>query len=140
VKSLHTLLKVAQRKLDELGVEAAKIGTEIAELRQREDNVRARERQEIATSAANTMFASMLPAYRLKIKWQIDQILYEIDGREKLLAEVRARMQDAYIEKSKFEQLIEQQNVREAAERAAKEQAMLDEVAINRAGGQKQGV
>ena len=43
MKSLHTLLKVAQRKLDELGVEAARIGQEVSELESREASVRARE-------------------------------------------------------------------------------------------------
>jgi hypothetical protein len=42
----------------------------------------------------------------------------------------------AYVEKSKFEQLIEQGRIRETEARAALEQAQLDEVAINRAGGQ----
>ena len=37
---------------------------------------------------------------------------------------------------AKFEQLIDQAEARAAAERAAREQAQLDEVAINRAGGQ----
>jgi len=41
----------------------------------------------------------------------------------------------AYVEKSKFEQLIEQGRIRETEARAALEQAQLDEVAINRAGG-----
>ena len=56
-------------------------------------------------------------------------------AKEAQLAEIRERLSAAYIEKSKFEQLIEQTRVREDAERLAREQAMLDEVATNRAGG-----
>ncbi|MEQ1782827.1 MAG: hypothetical protein ABMA14_15790 [Hyphomonadaceae bacterium] len=136
MKSLHTLVKVAQRKLDELGVEAARIAQEVSELEAREASVRAREAVELANAAGNAMFASMLPAYRLRVKWQIDEIRTQAAAKEASLAEVRKRLSDAYIEKSKFEQLIEQGRIRDANERAAIEQAQLDEVAINRAGGQ----
>ena len=136
MKSLHTLLKVAQRRLDELGVEAARIGQEVSELQAREASVRAREAAELANAARDATFASMLPAYRLRVKWQIDEIRAQASAKEASLAEVRERLADAYIEKSKFEQLIEQGRIRETSARATIEQAQLDEVAINRAGGQ----
>ena len=134
MKSLQTLLKVAQRKLDELGVEVARIGQEVNELNIREAAIRAREQAEIANAALDPTYASMLPAYRLRVKWQIDEVRTQITARSEALEDVRKRLSEAYIEKSKFEQLIEQTRVREDAERAAREQAQLDEVAINRAG------
>jgi flagellar export protein FliJ len=135
MKSLPTLLKIAQRKLDELGVEAARAGREVDELNQKALGIRAREQQEIATSAANPAYAAMLPAYRLRVRWQLDEIGVQLRAKETALAEIRERLSAAYIEKSKFEQLLEQMRTREDAERLAREQAMLDEVAINRAGG-----
>jgi flagellar export protein FliJ len=134
MKSLHTLLKVAQRRMDELGVEAAKVQQAIGELQEKQEAIRARERQEIAMAAGSSMFASMLPAYRLRMKWQIDEAQQQVLAHENVLSDIRVRLQEAYVEKSKFEQLIEQEAVRASADRAAKEQAMLDEVAINRAG------
>jgi flagellar export protein FliJ len=134
VKSLHTLLKIAQRKLDELGVEAARATTVLNEMNEKVAGIRAREQTEIATSMANPAYASMLPAYRLRVRWQIDEIGVQMRAKEAELAEIRERLSAAYIEKSKFEQLIEQLRVREDAERLAREQAMLDEVATNRAG------
>lgn len=134
MKSLHTLLKVAQRRMDELGVEAAKLQQEIDAIKGRQEALRERERREIAVAAGNSMFAAMLPAYRLRIKAEIEQGNRDIRAQDEKLSEVRGRLQEAYVEKSKFEQLIEQQRVRGDAERAAREQAMLDEVAINRAG------
>lgn len=136
MKSLHTLLKVAQRKLDELGVEAAKISTHISALEAQQAAVRAREQAEIANAGQDPAYAAMLPAYRLRVKWQVDELRAEADARGRELKEVRKRLSAAYIEKSKFEQLIEQAQTREDAERSAREQAQLDEVAINRAGGQ----
>ena len=136
MKSLQTLLKVAQRKLDELGVEAARIGQEVRELEAREASVRAREAAELVNAESNAMFASMLPAYRMRVKAQIAEIRAQASAKEVALKDVRKRLSDAYIEKSKFEQLIEQGRIRETNERAAIEQAQLDEVAINRAGGQ----
>ena len=64
MKSLATLLKVAQRRLDELGAEAGRIGTEIAALQERETSIRAREQAELANAARDPTFAAMLPAYR----------------------------------------------------------------------------
>ena len=134
MKSLHTLLKVAQRRMDELGVEAAKIQQQVDELRAKQAAILAREQQEIATAAGNSMFASMLPAYRLRVKWQVDEVLQQTKSLDNVLTGIREKLQEAYVEKSKFEQLIEQEATRQSAERAAREQAMLDEVAINRAG------
>ncbi len=135
MKSLHTLLKIAQRKLDELGVEAARATKDVDDLKQKIAGIRAREQSEIATSAANPAYAAMLPAYRLRVRWQVDEVGVQLRGKEAELGEIRQRLSTAYIEKSKFEQLIEQIRVRDDAERLAREQAMLDEVAINRAGG-----
>lgn len=134
MKSLHTLLKVAQRRMDELGVEAARIQQQVEELRARQADILAREQQEIATAAGDAMFASMLPAYRLRVKWQIDEVQQQRKALDNVLIGIREKLQEAYVEKSKFEQLIEQEAKRVSAERAANEQAMLDEVAINRAG------
>lgn len=134
MKSLHTLLKIAQRKLDELGIEAARATNVLSEMNEKVAGIRAREQAEIATSMANPAYAAMLPAYRLRVRLQIDEIGVQMRAKEAELAEIRERLSAAYIEKSKFEQLIEQLRVREDAERLAREQAMLDEVATNRAG------
>ncbi|MEQ1609805.1 MAG: flagellar FliJ family protein [Hyphomonadaceae bacterium] len=134
MKSLHTLLKVAQRRMDELGVEAAKIQQQMDELRAKQGAITAREKQEIAAAAGNSMFASILPAYRLRVKRQLDEVQQHVKSLDGALTGIRERLQEAYVEKSKFEQLIEQEGKRAAAERSAREQAMLDEVAINRAG------
>ncbi len=135
MKLLPTLLKIAQRKLDELGIEAARAGREVDELNQKVLGIRAREQQEIATSVANPAYAAMLPAYRLRVRWQLDEVGVQLRAKEAALADIRERLSAAYIEKSKFEQLLEQMRVRDDAERLAREQAMMDEVAINRAGG-----
>lgn len=134
MKSLRTLLKIAQRRMDELGVEAAKIQQDIDAIKSRQQTILEREKQEMALVAGNSMFASMLPAYRQRVKLQLNEAQQEIHVRDEMLADVRARLQEAYVEKSKFEQLIEQERIRTDAERAAREQAVLDELAINRAG------
>lgn len=134
MKSLQTLLKVAQRRMDELGVEAAKVQVQVDELHQKQAAIIAREQMEIQAAQTNSMFASMLPAYRMRVKQQIAEVQSQVDAMDNVLAGIRERLQDAYIEKSKFEQLIEQETKRVSAARMATEQAMLDEVAINRAG------
>lgn len=137
MKSLETLLKVAQRRMDELGLEVTRLRHEIEEIRASETALLAREANEVAQAAHDTVFASMLPAYRARVKRQVGEIRVRIAEKERVLNETRDRLTEAYQEKSKFEQLIEQEALRKSAERAAKEQAMLDEVAINRAGAAK---
>jgi flagellar export protein FliJ len=134
MKSLETLLKIAQRRMDELGVEAARVGVQIADLQMKQATLRAREENEVRLAAGDLSLAALLPAYRLKVKWQCDQLGVDVAKHEAVLAEIRQRLNEAYQEKSKFEQLLEQEAIRRAAERATKEQAQLDEVAINRAG------
>lgn len=134
MKSLQTLLKVAQRRMDELGVEAVRIGQFIEQLRMQEASILAREENEVKLAAADPSLGSMLPAYRARVKTQVIEVRRQIAEKEAVLAEVRDRLNAAYQEKSKFEQLIEQEAVRRTTERAAREIAALDEVAINRAG------
>ena len=134
MKSLQTLLKVAQRRMDELGVEAAKIQVQVDELHQKQAAIVAREQQEIATAQHDSMFAAMLPAYRIRVKQQIAEVQGQVHAMDHVLSGIRDKLQEAYIEKSKFEHLIEQETKRVADDRMSKEQAMLDEVAINRAG------
>ena|SRR5690348_9251976 len=134
MKSLETLLKIAQRKMDELGIEAARVGTEIAELQMKQASLAAREENEVQLATNDIQLAAMLPAYRLKVKWQADQLRAQANAHEATLSEIRQRLNAAYQEKAKFEQLIEQEALRRAADRAMKEQAQLDEVAINRVG------
>lgn len=134
MKSLETLLKIAQRRMDELGVEAVRIGQDIAELKSKEASIKAREANEVALAAKDMSLAPMLPAYRLRVKWQTGQIRAQASQAETQLAEIRDRLNAAYQEKSKFEHLLKQEALRRTAERAAKDQAALDEVAINRAG------
>jgi len=134
MKSLDTLLKVAQRRMDELGVEAIRIGQHVEQLRMQEASILAREESEIALAASDPTLGAMLPAYRARIKLQAGEVRAEMAEKEALLIEVRGRLNAAYQEKSKFEQLIEQEAIRRSTERATRDQAMLDEVAINRAG------
>jgi flagellar export protein FliJ len=134
MKSLATLLKVAQRRMDELGVEAVRIQQEIDQLTAVEHAMLAREASEIALASQDVSMGAVLPAYRARIKQQTAEIRAKAGEKQKTLAEVRDRLTAAYQEKSKFEQLLQQEVLRNAADRAAKEQAMLDEVAINRAG------
>jgi flagellar export protein FliJ len=65
---------------------------------------------------------------------QVGEVRAQIAEKEAALADVRERLNAAYREKSKFEHLLEQERLRRADERAAREQASLDEVAVNRAG------
>jgi flagellar export protein FliJ len=134
MKSLDTLLKVARRRMDDLGVEATRLAQRIEQKRIQQASLLAREETEVQLAAGDIQFAATLPAYRLRVKQQTEEIGRAIAAEEATLVEVRERLSTAYQEKSKFEQLLEQEALRRAAERTAREQSQLDEVAINRVG------
>jgi flagellar biosynthesis chaperone FliJ len=134
MKSLQTLLKVAQRRMDELGIQATRLGQHIDQLRMQEATILARVETEMTLAESDPRLAPMLPAYRARVKVQTTEVRRQIGENEAQLAEVRVLLNQAYQEKAKFEHLLAQEAIRVAEERAAKEQAMLDEVAINRAG------
>jgi flagellar export protein FliJ len=134
MKSLQTLLKVAQRRMEELGVEATRTSQKIEQLRLQQAAIRAREDTEVQLAASDIKFAMTLHAYQMRARQQIEEIGRTIAADEALLADIRERLSAAYQEKSKFEQLIEREELRQAAERAERDQAALDEVAVNRAG------
>jgi hypothetical protein len=99
-----------------------------------EATILAREETEMTLAESDPRLAPMLPAYRARVKVQTTEVRRQIGENEAQLAEVRVLLNQAYQEKAKFEHLLAQEAIRVAEERAAKEQAMLDEVAINRAG------
>ncbi len=134
LKSLETLLKVAKRKLDELGVEAVRIGQFADQLKMQEASVLAREEAEVQAASGDMVLAPLLPAYRMRVKRQLKDIRTQALEAESSLALVRERLNAAYQEKSKFEHLIEQERIKAAMVRAAIEQAQMDEIATNRAG------
>jgi hypothetical protein len=91
MKSLHTLLKVAQRRMDELGVEAAKIQVQIDELRAKQGGILAREKSRRSLLLPEmTMFASMLPAYRMRVKQQVAEVEREVNARDAVLLGISA--------------------------------------------------
>jgi flagellar export protein FliJ len=134
MKSLETLLKVAQRRLDDFGREIAKLGQHLDGLRMEEAKLIGREQAEVAAALNDITLMAMMPAYRRRIAQQVALVRARVDQAEALMADTRARLTAAYQEKSKFEELLERERIREAFTRAALEQSALDEAAINRVG------
>ncbi len=134
MKALSTLLKLAQRRLDEASIEAMRLAARIEAMRGEEEAILAREMAERIAAAHDVSLAAFLPAYLARTKAQLTMKRAEIADAEEHQAELKQRLTAAYQEKAKFEQLIELNREREAAERAAAETAALDEAAILRAG------
>ncbi|MEZ5936956.1 MAG: flagellar FliJ family protein [Hyphomonadaceae bacterium] len=133
MRTLETLQKLAQRRLDEVTLEVASATARIAEAREEMEELRRRERAEIAAAMSHPEFYGSLPAFRGRVAEKSRALQTRIDEIEASLQLVRARQADAYREKSKFEQLIETRAIRAAEEEAARDQARLDEAAISRA-------
>jgi flagellar export protein FliJ len=131
MKSLETLLKVAQRRLDDLGVEAANLQARIDEMRAEEARLDAREAAEAGAATRDPMLAGMLGPFRARMKIARNEIRGRIGEARKTMELVRERLANAYQEKSKFKEMLDQANQREETERLAREQAQLDEAALN---------
>ena len=134
MKSLETLLKVAQGRLDDVGREIVQLGQHLDGLRVEEAMLISREQAEIAAALDDITLMAMMPGYRRRVAQQLALLRARVDQAEALIADTRVRLTAAYQEKSKFEQLLERERVRAALALSALEQAALDEVAINRVG------
>ena len=134
MKSLETLLKVAQRRLDDVGREIARLGQHLDGLRMEEAGLIGREQAEIAAALHDITLIAMMPAYRRRVAQQVALLQARVGQAEALLADTRIRLTAAYQEKSKFEELLKREGVRAALALSALEQAALDEAAINRVG------
>jgi flagellar export protein FliJ len=134
MKSLETLLKVAQRRLDDVGREIAKLSQHLDGLRVEEATLIGREQAEIAAALHDITLMAMMPAYRRRVSQQVALLRARVGQAEALMADTRIRLTEAYQEKSKFEELLQRERVRAALARSALEQAALDEAAINRVG------
>ena len=129
--SLETLLKIAQRRMDALAVEAAGYARQLEDIQMRRAQIVAREEVELAAAQHDLLVLPMLPAYRARIQAETNAMDIHVRNAEALLADVRIRMATAYQEKAKLEHLIELQAQRKAKAAAEREQAALDEAAIN---------
>lgn len=131
MKSLQTLLKIAQRRLDDLSVEAANLQTRIDGMHAEEAQIDAREAQEASVAATDPMTMRMMPAFRARMKLARGEVHGRVAEAEKTMEIVRDRIATAYQEKARFREMLDQLAVREEAERLAREQAQLDEAALN---------
>jgi flagellar export protein FliJ len=131
MKSLETLLKIAQRRLDDLGVEAANLQTRIDQMHAEAAQLDAREAAEAGAATRDPLLAGMLGPFRARMKIARNEIRGRIDEAQKTMELVRERLANAYQEKSKFREMLDQANQREGTARLGREQAQLDEAALN---------
>ena len=134
MKSLETLLKVAQRRLDDVGREIARLSQHLDGLRMEEAKLIGREQAEIAAALHDISLMAMIPAYRQRVAQQLALLQARVGQAEALMADTRIRLTEAFQEKSKFEELLQRERVRAALALSTLEQAALDEAAINRVG------
>lgn len=134
MKSLETLLKVAKRRLDDLGLEISRMQQRADGLRMEEAALLAREQVELAAASQDITLIGFMPAYRQRVALQVGRLRVQKAEVEASIETVRGKLKAAYQEKSKFEELIERDRKRIEVARASAEQAALDEAAINRVG------
>lgn len=133
MKSLPTLMKLAQRRIDAIGVEIAEAQSLVDGLRTQKALAFARAETEVgSTGALDIHMQAALPAYLSRNKGEIARIDREIAQTEAAIESIRARLMAAYREKARFETLDRLHLERKLHEDKAREQSNLDETALTR--------
>ncbi len=132
MKSLPTLIKLAQRAIDDLAVEIASGQSQIDGLRTAKASFAAKAQAEQAMANEDIQMLAALPAFLYRAQGEQERLSQEIEQAEAALKHVREKLRAAYREKAKLEKLDEAFLRRRRAEEAAAEQAMLDEAALTR--------
>lgn len=134
MKSLPTLIKVAQRNIDAVGREIAQAQMALDGLKTARALAAGRAATELGEAAGDMRFLNAIPAYLGRHKAECARLDKDIEAAQANLETIRTRLMAAYQEKRRLESLETLYAEREAAEFAAKEQAALDEAALNRRG------
>lgn len=134
MRTLETLLKLAQRRLDDVGVQAGEAARRLDALAGKRSDLLNRERAEVEAGTSDPAAFHLVSAYRQRVKLALAAMDVEIAEAQATSLRIREQLTVAYQEKSRFEQLVEQAVKREAVRLEALDQAALDEAAINRVG------
>jgi flagellar export protein FliJ len=134
MKTYATLLKMAQGRMDALGLEAARMVERIDQLKVNMTELAARGESEALLAVGDLSLAPFMPAYQARVKQEMSTARTSVEEAEASLVILRAQLTEAWREKSKFEQLIERAKLAGQAAETALENAQLDEAAVNRVG------
>ena len=134
MKSLPTLIRLAQRRIDDVAVEINRLQAALGEQRQRRETATAKLEMEAGAlgDGSDIQARSMFLAYTDKNKALVEDIERETAEIEAAIEGVRERLMEAYREKARLETLEKAHRTRALKERSRKEQAILDEVALLR--------
>jgi flagellar export protein FliJ len=134
MKSLPTLIKLAQRKIDAIAIEIAQVQGRIDELEMKKTMLYARLEGEKKAVAVDAAYALTMTAYMGQVKLHAEELDTQIAAHEKELEGIRQRLNAAYQERSKLENLDEQYKLKARLEDNQREQAAMDEAAVLRRG------
>lgn len=126
--TLDTLLKVAQSRLDEVSREASVVAERMADLNRQLLALDQRRDDPALTADVSLMIAA--GDFRGQRRLKREALQRAVAEQREVLDEIRARLTMAFREKSKFEQLLAQENVRAAQVEGAREQKLMDEAAL----------
>ena len=134
MKSLKTLLKVAERNLETLRIALAEKSAEQAAL---EDKLRALQQTILAeqeTARGDYEAGRLYAAYAQAAGMKQQAMAADVSAATRACDQIRELIAEAHVEARKFERLIELNDEREKAAAEKREAAELDEMATQRAG------
>ena len=134
MKSMPTLKKLSQRRIDEIAIEVAAAQSELDNLRTERAMMEARRQAEMEMSAnMDTLLAvGAIAPFLERNKAQTKSMDDKIAEAEAKVERIRERLMEAYREKARLDTLERVHLERQRAERKARDQAALDEAALTR--------
>lgn len=132
--TLETLIRLSQNRTEERQrVLKAALDAEAA-TQARLDRLAERVAAEKQAAAADETLMAGLPLFLVRAKREREALLEDMDKRRKTVAMARDTLAEAFEEQKKYEISKDMRDARDAAERARKDQAFLDEVALRKKG------
>lgn len=128
----ETLIRLAKHRVEAVQKLVASAEKTRSDMERRLEDLDARAERERRAAEADPARATTWPAFQAALKVQRGNIEASIAGVDDQLVLLRADLAEAFEEQKKYETLEERRQAREAETRARREQARLDEAALNR--------
>lgn len=128
----ETLIRLAKHRVEAVQKLVASAEKTRSDMERRLEDLDARAEREQRAAETDPARATTWPAFMAALKVQRGNIEASIAGVDDQLVLLRADLAEAFEEQKKYETLEERRQAREAETRARREQARLDEAALNR--------
>lgn len=132
MKGLKTLIRLQKNRLDALRKDLALLENEKEQFEALSQQLLDSLHNELQAAKDMTEMRGFFGDFSARIKRQRQQIAQHVAGLERRMTAIREQMTEVFSEQKKYEIALEQHMAREKERLLAREQAQMDEVAVQR--------